>query len=108
MAVPKVITAIAKSNGRAEATVGPGQSRENWAITRMTTQIAGSTTGELKVYHGTEQGGNLVDGTYLAVNDISEMAIPLIVNAGEVLTHIWTGVTPGATCFARVTYDLVP
>lgn len=93
---PKRGMAIADANGNATVSLQPPGTYE-WEVTQIGILTTGAANSKCSVfvdnvfYCGSNSGnGDAADGN------------PLQVNNGSVLTVVWSGVTPGATCTANL------
>lgn len=83
-------------NGRGVVTLGPQVYGVVWHVTRMVTSVSGTAeiSCRLSVYRQTETPSNMVDGTFVAGQDVSETDLPL--RGGEVLVFVWEDGPAGA------------
>lgn len=90
-------TATVLADGTATVQLQPLRAFENWFISRMT--ISSTSTAlvpTLKVYRGSVNPSQLIDGTYTGTLNQSDTAIDL--PNGQAIIAQWTGATPGTTC----------
>lgn len=90
-------SATADATGVATVRLQPLRAFETWHITRMMISSTSTTlVPTLKVYRGSINPSQLIDGTYTGTLNQSDTSVD--VPNGEAIIAQWTGATPGSTC----------
>lgn len=96
-------TAVVGADGTAEVIFGPVDSGCVMAIFQAQVMVEGSDTeGPAYLYVGSVSPQNFKSGTKTGTLDNASWAHGLRVPSNEVVTLVWTGLTPGATCYGSI------
>ena len=94
-------TALFDANGRAVAVLPTTPQFRRWSVTVTTIGTTSALRSSCQTYRGSESASNLIDTSSLLGNsDTSDTAF--VLEAGEYLTAVWAGGTPGATATCRI------
>lgn len=96
----------ADAAGEATVEFGPVPNFAFWLIQSITVANDGAAASEARVYVGSAQPSNLVDGTIAGNLDVSDRNQPILVPGGETLRIEWTGATAGSDSTAVIQYQL--
>lgn len=88
--------------GRAEIVLPPVGSGGLLLLQRILVQTDSTGSPTVRMYVGSESPLNMVDGTPSGKLDVAEYTNPLILMAGEQLRIVWSGLSAGARCVARI------
>jgi hypothetical protein len=77
---------------------------ERWQVDRIAIATSAGSATSFRLYLGTVDPVNLIDGTAAGDFDVNDAATPLEVTSGTVLTGQWSGGVPGAVATMRVHY----
>jgi hypothetical protein len=107
MDVPLNVSASVVLSGTGAGTVSlgptlPGVSWNPTAVAVVVTPISNSVTSVFKLYSGIAQASNFIAGSY--TGDINSAGLGLSpMQAGQILTGVWSGGNPGATATMTLT-----
>jgi hypothetical protein len=102
-----VATSQPAAGGTCTALVPAVPADETWLVDRMTVLCTSTTDTEARVYIGSADGRNLVDGSISGNLDIADESQPVLADSGDELRCVWTGATDGAVGTFRIQYRLV-
>lgn len=101
------MTGRVESDGSAAVTIGPPPAGLTWIVERAVIGCDGDGLPEFRLYMGTPQQTEAVDGTTRGTFDVAEYPTGLVVRPGQKLLGVWTGAEPGALVWLRVQYTAV-
>lgn len=99
---------VAPASGIVTVTLGPV--RAGWTVrpTAIAVSVIGSTAQPKAAwYKNSVSPQNLGSATFTGGSGDTDNAPGVILFAGEQIVVQWTGVTPGAICYTRCSYELV-
>lgn len=90
------------ATGRGELALPSPPVGYEWLVSQMAVSSTSAAVPICKVYRGAEMPSTFVAGTASGNGDTNDLAEPLTMHAGEYLTFVWEGGTPGALATARI------
>lgn len=95
------------AGGTCSVELGPVPQDETWLVDRMIVLCDSAADTEARVYVGSVRDTAFVDGSLTGNLDVADESQPVLVDAGEPLTCVWSGAADGAVGTFAIQYRLV-